>query len=132
MADVNDVAAQDMTSANVMYACYSLFLWYLQRDDAAMKCAALRALSYIFIARPPVMLNLEQDGTIEDLMSLDSPVELQLESLLCWKEILVVSHVPFYMFSCFDPLFFRSSHVILVQLQSEANRVDSVEKPKRK
>jgi cohesin loading factor subunit SCC2 len=103
MADVNDVAAQDLTSANVMHACYSLFLWYLQRDDAAMKCAALRALSCVFIARPPVMLNLEQDGTIEDLMSPDSPVELQLESLLCWKEILI----------------------------SEANRVDSGEAKKK-
>ena len=69
MGDVNDVAAQDLTSSNVMHACYSLFLFYLQRDDAAVKCAALRALSCVFMARPTVMLNLEQDGTIEDLMS---------------------------------------------------------------
>lgn len=91
MEDVDDIASQELTSSTVMYACYSLFLYYLRQDDAATKCAALRALSCVFMSRPRVMLYLEQDGTIEELMSSDSPVELQLETLRCWKEILLVS-----------------------------------------
>jgi hypothetical protein len=57
------------------------------------------------------MLNLQQDGTIEDLMSPDSPVELQLESLLCWKEILIVSHVPFSMCFVFLTLSSFAAHM---------------------
>ena len=90
MEDLDDIEAQELTPTTVMYACYSLFVYYLQQDDVDTKCAALRALTGIFISRPRVMLMLEQDGTIEEIMSPKSPIELQLESLRCWKEILLV------------------------------------------
>ena len=89
--DVNDVGAQKLSESNAMYACFSLFVFYLQQDDVETKCAALRALSGIFMSRPRIMMMLEQDGTIEAIMSSDSPISLQLESLRCWKEILLVS-----------------------------------------
>lgn len=90
MEDADDIDSKDLTASNVMYACYSLFVYYLQQDDVDTKCAALRALSGVFTARPRVMLMLEEDGTIKDIMSPSSPVALQLESLQCWKEILLV------------------------------------------
>lgn len=91
MEDVDDVDAKELTASTVVYACYSLFVYYLQQDDVDTKCSALRALSGVFMARPRVMLMNEQDGTIEEIMSSDSSTALQLESLRCWKEILLVS-----------------------------------------
>jgi hypothetical protein len=91
MEGVDDVDAKELTASTVMYACYSLFVYYLRQDDVDTKCAALRALSGVFMARPRVMLMNEQDGTIEEIMSSDSSTTLQLESLRCWKEILLVS-----------------------------------------
>jgi len=91
MEAVDDIDAQELSTTSVMYACYSLFVYYLQQDDVDTKCAALRALSSVFMSRPRVMLLLEQDGTIEDIMSTDSAISLQIESLQCWKEILLVS-----------------------------------------
>lgn len=90
MEGMEDIDAQKLTPTIVMHACYSLFVYYLQQDDVGTKCAALRAMTGIFISRPRVMLMLEQDGTIEDIMSPQSPTDLQLESLRCWKEILLV------------------------------------------
>lgn len=89
MEDGVDIDAKDLKASNVMHACYSLFVYYLQQDNVDTKCAALRALSCVFMARPRIMLMLEEDGTIEDIMSPESPLALQLESLRCWKEILI-------------------------------------------
>jgi cohesin loading factor subunit SCC2 len=88
--DAEDIDVEALSLSNVMYACYCVFAYYLQQADVDTRCAALRALSGIFMARPRVLLMLEQDGTIGELMSHDSPTDLQLESLRCWRDILLV------------------------------------------
>lgn len=91
--NVDDVGGQQLSPSNVMNACFSVVVFYLQQDDVDTKCAALRALTGIFMSRPRVMMALEQDGTIEDIMSPSSATNLQLESLRCWKELLLVSRL---------------------------------------
>jgi cohesin loading factor subunit SCC2 len=90
LADVEDLDVKALSLSNVMYACYSIFAYYLQQADVDTKCVALRALSGIFMSRPRVMLMLEQDGTIGEIMSQESPADLQLESLRCWRDLLLV------------------------------------------
>lgn len=90
LEDTEDIDVEALSMSNVMYACYCVFAYCLQQADIDTKCAALRALSGIFMGRPRVLLMLEQDGTIGEIMSQDSPADLQLESLRCWRDILLV------------------------------------------
>jgi hypothetical protein len=90
MLDVAPVSPEDLSWSNVSRGCFTMFMEFLQKPDIATKCAALRALTGIFIARPRILLMLEQDGTIKEIMSSESPADLQLEALRCWKDILLV------------------------------------------
>lgn len=85
----DEIPTDKLSLSNVMYACYFLFEYYLQQSDVSTKCAALRALSGIFVSRPRVMLMLEEQGAIEEIVSRDSPVQLQLEALRCWRDLLL-------------------------------------------
>jgi len=82
------IEQQSLTWENVPTASYALFDIYIRKDDTQTKCKALRAMAGIFLARPRIMLAVEQHGLIEDVMSNTAPVELQLEALQCWREIL--------------------------------------------
>ena len=47
-------------------------------------------MSGIFSAHPRVMLAFEQEGVLQEIMSDSAHPALQLESLQCWREILVI------------------------------------------
>lgn len=85
----NLIGHQSLTWENLPTASYALFDIYIKKVDTQTKCKALRAMAGIFLARPRIMLAVEQHGLIEDVMSDTAPVELQLEALQCWREILV-------------------------------------------
>lgn len=70
-------------------ACFSIFLKYLNKDDEATKCLALRAMTGVFISRPRVVLAAEQMGIIAEVMSEKAPASVQLETLRCWRDILL-------------------------------------------
>jgi len=78
-----------LTWENIPMASYALFDVYIRKVDTSTKCKALRAMSGIFLARPRVMLIVQQHGLLEETMSDTAPPELQLEALQCWQEILV-------------------------------------------
>ena len=118
--DEGNVEPKELTWANMTIACYSLFSTYLQKKDAPTKCSALRALGGIFVSLPRLMLELEQIGLIDDVMSDSSPVTLQLESLQCWRSILEVSK----RFCIFLPFLPSSSSVRTACLQAEEKRID--------
>ena len=69
-----------------------LFTDYLAKNDAQTKCAALRGLCGIFISHPREMLRMDQSGLISQVMAIEAPMSLQLESLTCWRDILLVSN----------------------------------------
>jgi hypothetical protein len=92
------VAPQDLAWSNILLACYRLFSSFLRKDDSPTKCTALRALGGIFVSQPRLMLQLDREGLIEELMSEEAGVALQLESLKCWCNILEVN-VVFLLFS---------------------------------
>jgi hypothetical protein len=85
------VTPDEFSWANVTIACYRMFAQYLSKLDAPTKGVALRAFGCMFVAQPRLMLQLEAVGIIAAVMSDESPLELQLESLQCWRKILVVS-----------------------------------------
>lgn len=72
---------------SIPVACFRLFSKYLEKPDSEIKCASLRALCGIFVEHPRLMLASAQSGLIEDVMSSDAPLELQMEALRCWKDI---------------------------------------------
>lgn len=75
---------------NSRLACYRIFSNYLRKADSSTQCCALRALGGTFVAQPRLLLLLEQNGLIESVMSKSADVALQLESLQCWRKILLV------------------------------------------
>jgi cohesin loading factor subunit SCC2 len=86
---VAEISSSELTYANLIVGCYRIFSTYLQTLDAPTKCSALRALGGLFVSQPRLMLELEQVGLIEHVMSEESHISLQLESLQCWKTILL-------------------------------------------
>lgn len=78
-----------LNESNLFNACFACIMFYLKKNDAVTRSCALRALTGIFIARPRVILYVEEMGTIEEVMSDVAPHELQREALQCWKEILL-------------------------------------------
>jgi len=89
----------DLTWDNVSDCCFRLFYFYLttKTNDASTQCAALRALTGVFMARPRMMLAVERSGLLHKIMS-DNPLKdqtdqhralLQLEALKCWRDILL-------------------------------------------
>jgi cohesin loading factor subunit SCC2 len=80
-----------LTWENLTGHCKHLFSLYLESKlDASTKCAALRALCGVFIAHPRILLEMNQMGIIGKVMASTAPLSLQLESLICWREILLV------------------------------------------
>jgi cohesin loading factor subunit SCC2 len=77
----------EVTWDGIPLASFRLFSNYLDKSDVGIKCAALRALSGIFVQHPRLMLASAQHGLIENVMSPDAPLELQMESLRCWRDI---------------------------------------------
>ena len=75
--------------SNLTAFCERMFTTYLDKNDVKTKCAALRALTGIFIARPREMLRMDQSGLITNVMSPDAPSSVQIESLRCWRDILL-------------------------------------------
>jgi hypothetical protein len=84
------VQPQQLGWSNMMLACFRIFSSFLRKEDSATKCTALRALGGIFVSQPRLMLQLDHEGLIEELMSNDAAIALQLESLQCWSKILRV------------------------------------------
>lgn len=77
-----------LSSSNLLNACFAAFLFYLGKSDTPTKCAALNAMSGVFLARPRVMLAVEKKGVFAVLFSENSPPMVQLEALHSWKNIL--------------------------------------------
>lgn len=88
--DEND-ASEELTWSNLTALCERLFTDFLAKSDPQTKCAALRGLCGVFIAHPREMLRMNESGLISEVMSPDSPPSVQLESLICWRDILLVS-----------------------------------------
>jgi cohesin loading factor subunit SCC2 len=77
-------------SGNVLSsACFALFRIYLEQEDESTKCLALRAMNGVFISRPRVVLAAEQLGIITSVMSEAAPPSVQVETLRCWRDILL-------------------------------------------
>lgn len=85
--DIELYETAELTWDNVPLACFRLFSKYLEKSDAEIKCSALRALTGIFAQHPRLMLASAQSGLIENVMAQDAPLELQMESLRCWRDI---------------------------------------------
>jgi len=83
------VSPSELTWENLPTSSFVLFQKYLEKLDTNTKCKALRAMSGIFSAHPRVMLAFEQEGVLQEIMSDNAHPALQLESLQCWREILV-------------------------------------------
>ena len=73
---------------NLALSSFALFEEYLGKEDILTKTKALRAMAGIFIAHPRILLAVEQNGILDDVMSEKSHPQVQLETLICWREIL--------------------------------------------
>lgn len=88
---ISDVSKLEFSQNSLSNACFAIFLEYLRKEDEATKVLALRAMNGIFISRPRVVLAAEQMGIISATLSDDASAGVQLESLKCWRDILLVS-----------------------------------------
>ena len=87
-------AKQLQFSGNVLSsASFALFKEYLDKDDESTKCLALRAMNGVFISRPRVVLAAEQLGIITSVISESAPSSVQIESLRCWRDILLAEEM---------------------------------------
>ena len=94
---------RELTYSNLTSVFEELFLVFMSKNESQIKCAALRGLCGVFIARPREILRLDQTGLISDVMASDSPLNVQLESLVCWRDILLVSmHIIFSLWKTLD------------------------------
>lgn len=84
----------EITWENLPSQCQHMFLKYLKKNDPQTKCSALRALSGVFLACPRQMLEMNNSGLIRDVMSANAHPTLQMESLRCWRDILLVRFQP--------------------------------------
>jgi hypothetical protein len=89
--EAESIRAEDLTFSNLTAVFEKLFTTFLSKNETQIKCAALRGLCGVFISRPREMLRMDQTGLISQVMATNSPVNLQLESLICWRDILLVS-----------------------------------------
>ena len=87
--EVKDEKDAELTLDNFPPLCEKLFMKFFKKDDVGIQCAALRALSGIFMAHPREMLRMDQTGLIEYVMGPTAPTAVQLESLRRWREILL-------------------------------------------
>ena len=89
--DEGVLPADQLDLSNVVFLSYRIISKFLDKVDPPTQCAALRALGGIFVSQPRLLLELEQVGLIDKVMSSDADVSLQVESLQCWRTILLVS-----------------------------------------
>ena len=85
----SDVAKLQLTNNVLSNASFALFLEYLHKEDESTKCLALRAMNGVFISRPRVVLVAEQLGIITSVIGNEAPPSVQIESLRCWRDILI-------------------------------------------
>jgi hypothetical protein len=85
-----DAGQFEITWENLPSQCQHIFLKYLKKNDPQTKCSALRGLSGVFLACPRQMLEMNNSGLIRDVMSASAHHTLQMESLKCWRDILLV------------------------------------------
>lgn len=86
---ITDVKQLQFSGNVLSSACFALFKEYLEKDDESTKCLALRAMNGVFISRPRVVLAAEQLGIITSVISEAAPASVQIESLRCWRDILL-------------------------------------------
>ena len=86
---ITDVKQLQFSGNVLSSACFALFRLYLEQDDESTKCLALRAMNGVFISRPRVVLVAEQLGIITYAISDAAPPSVQIESLRCWRDILL-------------------------------------------
>jgi cohesin loading factor subunit SCC2 len=86
---VTDMTQLEFADNALSNACFAIFLKFLNKDDETTKCLALRAITGVFISRPRVVLAAEQMGIIAEVLSEQAPASVQLESLKCWRDILL-------------------------------------------
>eukprot|EP00584_Thalassiosira_punctigera_P002031 CAMPEP_0172528242 /NCGR_PEP_ID=MMETSP1067-20121228/2692_1 /TAXON_ID=265564 ORGANISM="Thalassiosira punctigera, Strain Tpunct2005C2" /NCGR_SAMPLE_ID=MMETSP1067 /ASSEMBLY_ACC=CAM_ASM_000444 /LENGTH=1791 /DNA_ID=CAMNT_0013312123 /DNA_START=38 /DNA_END=5413 /DNA_ORIENTATION=+ len=92
-AVVTDVKRLQFSGNVLSSACFALFMEYLDKDDAQTKCLALRAMNGVFISRPRVVLAAEQLGIVTSVISETAPPSVQIESLRCWRDILLAEEI---------------------------------------
>ncbi len=88
---ISDVSKLEFAKNSLSNACFAIFMEYLRNEDEATRVLALRAMNGIFISRPRVVLAAEQMGIISAILSDNASPGVQLESLRCWRDILLVS-----------------------------------------
>lgn len=84
------ISPKNLNWSNISIACYRIFAKFLSKSDSATKCKAMEAFGGLFLAQPRLVLHLDKIGLVSDVMSEKAVLPLQLESLDCWKKILVV------------------------------------------
>lgn len=89
--DEEALPVEDLCFANLTSVFENLFTMFLSKNETQIRCAALRGLCGVFISRPREMLRMDQTGMISQVMSPSAPPALQLESLICWRDMLLVS-----------------------------------------
>jgi cohesin loading factor subunit SCC2 len=85
---IEKIFEKDISLANVSSLCETMFMKFFGMEEDITR-AALRAMVGIFLSHPKEMLRMEQNGLIEQVMGSSSPEQVQLESLLCWRDILL-------------------------------------------
>jgi hypothetical protein len=84
------LSGEELTWSNLIDLSKHMFTKYLEKNDPETKCAALRALCGVFLAQPREMLLMDQSGLLTEVMSPTSPLSVQMESLRCWRDVLLV------------------------------------------
>jgi cohesin loading factor subunit SCC2 len=87
--DGEPVGPVQLTWTNLPALCERIFTKFLEKSHVETKCSALRALSGMFVAHPRELFDMDQSGLITQVMSAKSHPSLQLESLRCWRDILL-------------------------------------------
>ncbi|KAL3921434.1 MAG: hypothetical protein SGILL_002747 [Bacillariaceae sp.] len=82
--------AEELTLENLAPSCERLFMNFFRKAQEEITCAALRAMTGIFLASPKEMMRMNDRGLIENVMAPTSPEVVQLESLKCWLDILLL------------------------------------------
>ncbi len=89
LEQLGGIKSSELKWENLPLACFAMFQIFLDKVDTATKSKSLRAMSGVFSAHPRIMLAFQQQGVWNDIMSDKSDLDLQLEALQCWRDILV-------------------------------------------
>ncbi len=84
------VELSELKWSNLPYSAYALMEEYIVKEDTTTRCHALRAMSGIFSSHPRIMYALQEQGSLQELMSETSHPLLQLETLKCFQGILLL------------------------------------------